>query len=153
MCGLWHGSHVSSFQPRCHLTSVDLKSGGQGRRPRWLVVPPLLAPRAVTPPPRQAPRHMLVSAPDQTALICLTVFKSNALQCQQAPPFHVLSCLWLVLWCCALRSVLDHADTDGQSSHNGTALLIPLTSPLPVFLAGNSVGKARVQVTLQKRTF
>lgn len=30
--GLWHGSHLSIFQPGCHLPSIKLKGGRHGRR-------------------------------------------------------------------------------------------------------------------------
>ena len=76
MCGL----SVVKIPTRVPPSSLELVSGGHGRRHPLVCVSPTSGTQSSLPPPLKAPCHILVSAPDQATPVWLIVFKTNGLQ-------------------------------------------------------------------------
>lgn len=76
MCGL----SLVKVPIRVPPSSLELMSGGHGRRHPLACVSHTSGTQSSLPPPLKAPCHILVSAPDQATPVWLIDFKTNALQ-------------------------------------------------------------------------
>lgn len=103
--GLRHGSYLSIFQPGCQVPSIKLKGGGHGRRYPLACVPPL-APR---PTPSAGSLLYIGQCPRPGYTYLAESVQDHCTMIPVGSSFHVLSHLWLILCCCTLRSVSDHA--------------------------------------------